>query len=141
MILKHKFVDKMPDTIEEGVIYISIPYETVIHRCCCGCGNEVVTPLSPADWSVTFNGESISLEPSIGNWSFECRSHYWITKNKVIWSTKWSDKRIDEVRRRDFDDRAEYFSDNRNKSDHDSENTYDHDSKKKGFWKKLFSFF
>ena len=64
MTLKHEFVDKMPDSIEEGVIYISIPFETVIHKCCCGCGSEVVTPLSPADWSVTFNGESISLEPS-----------------------------------------------------------------------------
>jgi len=108
-ILKHKFVDKIPDNIEEGIVYVSIPYETVIHKCCCGCGGEVVTPLSPAEWSIRFNGESISLEPSIGNWSFECRSHYWITGNKVIWSTKWTDKRIAEVRRRDFDEKAEYF--------------------------------
>ena len=140
MMLKHKFVDKIPDSVEEGIVYVSIPYETVIHKCCCGCGSEVVTPLSPADWSVTFNGESISLEPSIGNWSFKCRSHYWITENEVIWSTKWSDKRIEEVRKKDFDDRVEHFGVTRNKSNHDSENPSVHDSKRKGFWKKLFSF-
>ncbi|MFC4855982.1 DUF6527 family protein [Actinophytocola glycyrrhizae] len=24
-----------------------------------------------------FNGETVSLSPSIGNWSFPCRSHYY----------------------------------------------------------------
>jgi len=131
MILKHKFVDKIPDSVEEDVVYVSIPYETVIHKCCCGCGCEVVTPLSPTDWSVTFNGESISLEPSIGNWSFKCRSHYWITENEVIWSTKWGDKRIEEVRKRDFEDKVEYFN-NAGRAP---------ESKKKSFWGKLLGLF
>jgi hypothetical protein len=107
--LVHRFVEKIPDQIEEGVIYVSIPFETVIHRCCCGCGSEVITPLSPTDWSLTFNGESISLEPSVGNWSFECKSHYWITENKVIWSTRWSSKRIEEGRKEDFEAKVKYF--------------------------------
>jgi len=140
MILKHKFVDNIPDGIEDGIVYISIPFETVIHKCCCGCGNEVVTPLSPVDWSVTFNGESISLEPSIGNWSFKCHSHYWITKNKVIWSTKWNNKRIEEVRKRDFGDRNEYFGDGKDKVNDDTDKSHDHRKKKKDFWKNLFSF-
>ena len=142
MMLKHKFVDKIPDSVEEGVVYVSIPYETVIHKCCCGCGSEVVTPLSPTDWSVTFNGESISLEPSIGNWSFKCRSHYWITENEVIWSTKWSDKRIEEVRKRDFEDKVEYF-DNATEKKEDSSNNNGRtpESKKKSFWGKLLGLF
>ena len=45
--LNHKFVDKIPEEIEEGILYVSIPYETAIHKCCCGCGSEVVTPISP----------------------------------------------------------------------------------------------
>jgi hypothetical protein len=56
------------------------------------CGNEVVTPFSPTDWELTFDGKTISLYPSIGNWSLRCQSHYWITKNKVEWIPKW-DKR------------------------------------------------
>jgi hypothetical protein len=37
----------------------------------------------------------VSLDPSIGNWSFPCRSHYWIRNNKVRWAENWSQARID----------------------------------------------
>jgi hypothetical protein len=94
MILVHKFVNSVPDTLESGVIYVSVEYATVIHKCCCGCGNEVVTPLSPTDWKLMFDGKSISLYPSIGNWSFKCQSHYWIKNNKVEWSPKWDKTEI-----------------------------------------------
>ena len=73
---------------------MSIPYATVVHKCCCGCGTEVVTPLSPTDWKLIFDGESISLDPSIGNWSFDCKSHYWISQSRVLWAERWSEKRI-----------------------------------------------
>jgi len=87
--MKHKFVENIPDNLEDSIIYISLVYGTVVHKCCCGCGNEVVTPLSPKDWKLLFDGESISLFPSIGNWSFDCRSHYWIKDNKVVWCKRW----------------------------------------------------
>ena len=32
-----------------------------------------------------FDGRTISLNPSIGNWSYPCRSHYWIKGNRVVW--------------------------------------------------------
>jgi len=60
----------------------------------CGCNNEVVTPLSPTDWQLTFDGESVSLNPSIGNWSFKCKSHYWIVKDTIKMARKWSDDEI-----------------------------------------------
>ena len=91
--LSHKFVKNIPEYIENGIIYISMDYATAIHKCCCGCGEEVVTPFSPTDWNLVFDGETISLYPSIGNWSFPCHSHYWITKNKVEWVKKSSNKR------------------------------------------------
>lgn len=84
--IDHRFVDTIPDELDEGVVYVCIQYETVAHRCCCGCGNEVVSPLHPLQWSITFNGETISLSPSIGNWSFPCRSHYWIRASEVRWA-------------------------------------------------------
>lgn len=87
--MKHQFVEFIPDELEDGILYVSITYATVLHKCGCGCGNEVVTPLSPMDWQLTFNGETISLFPSIGNWSFPCRSHYWIRKNEVVWVKDW----------------------------------------------------
>lgn len=93
----HKFVEYIPDNLKSGVLYISITYKIVIHKCCCGCGQEVVTPISPVDWKLIFNGESISLYPSIGNWSFDCKSHYWIENNKVKWAKRVSKKKINDI--------------------------------------------
>lgn len=107
--LKHKFVELIPDALEPGVLYISITYATAIHLCVCGCGNEVVTPLSPTDWSLTFNGETVSLEPSIGNWSFACKSHYFITRNKVCHARRWKDWEIEEGRKEDAENKDKYF--------------------------------
>ncbi len=90
MTINHEFVDYIPDAIKEGTVYVCVPFATVVHRCCCGCGNEVVTPLSPTDWKLIFDGQSISLDPSVGNWSFPCQSHYWIRRNKVVWARRWS---------------------------------------------------
>jgi hypothetical protein len=42
--ISHEFVELMPETIEEGVLYISIPYATASHLCPCGCGIKVVRP-------------------------------------------------------------------------------------------------
>ncbi len=98
MKIKHKFVELIPDTLDEDVLYISITYAIVLHKCCCGCGNEVATPLSPEGWKLTFDGETVSLYPSIGNWGFPCRSHYWITRNRVEWARSWSDEEIRENR-------------------------------------------
>jgi hypothetical protein len=99
--VRHEFVETIPDHLNEGVIYVSIPYATVLHRCLCGCGSEIVTPLSPTDWELSFNGQTISLSPSIGNWSYECQSHYWIRRNRVHWSRRMSAREIERVRRQD----------------------------------------
>lgn len=107
--LQHKFVEAIPDNIEEGVIYVSLEYCTAIHKCVCGCGNEVVTPISPTDWKLTFDGESISLSPSIGNWNFECRSHYWVTNNKITHSRSWSRDEVDYGRKKDKKKKKWFF--------------------------------
>ncbi len=92
--LEPRFTRSAPDELDDGVLYISTEYATVLHLCCCGCGTEVVTPLSPARWKVTYDGETVSLWPSIGNWSTPCRSHYIIRNNDVIECAPWSDRRI-----------------------------------------------
>jgi len=109
MKLAHRFVKSVPETLEDGVLYVSMEYATAIHKCCCGCGNQVVTPLSPRDWKLTFDGETISLYPSIGNWSFGCQAHYWITNNMVEWAPKWSKKQIKAVRKKDKSGRRSFL--------------------------------
>lgn len=100
----------MPDKLEDDVLYISLEYCAAIHKCVCGCGNEVVTPISPTDWQLTFDGKTVSLYPSIGNWNFNCRSHYFITNNKIRYARKWSKKEIDSGVKADKQMKEKYFS-------------------------------
>ncbi|WP_018240835.1 DUF6527 family protein [Ensifer sp. BR816] len=99
--LEHRFVEHIPERLQTGVLYVSMDYATSAHSCCCGCGEEVIVPFTPTDWKMTFDGETISLRPSIGNWTLKCRSHYVIDRNKVIEAGPWSDEQVEAERRRD----------------------------------------
>lgn len=92
MTLRHELLDTIPvvEMMEEGVLYISVKFGIVSHRCCCGCGTEIVTPISPEDWRLTFHGKTFSLFPSVGNWSLPCRSHYVIRESRVLWEGDFS---------------------------------------------------
>ena len=107
--LQYRFVEFMPPVLENDILYISMEYCTAIHLCVCGCNNKVVTPLSPTGWKMIFDGRSISLTPSIGNWNFDCQSHYFITKNKIEWSGKWSREKIEHGRMHSKDLKEEFF--------------------------------
>ena len=140
MKAKYKFVQYIPDKFDKGVIYISMEFGTAVHKCFCGCGEKVVTPLSPTDWEISYNGESISFYPSIGNWSFKCQSHYWIKYNQVIWSRKWSKKEIEEGRFRDSLNKNFYYQNNLISSKKDAKSFLDK-LKKRLFFKKKNTFF
>jgi hypothetical protein len=107
--LSCEFVTTIPDKLAAATLYVSMGYATVVHKCCCGCGNEVVTPLSPTDWKLTYDGEGISLHPSVGNWSFACQSHYWIRDNTVHWAGPMSDDQVRSIRLHDVENKAAYF--------------------------------
>ena len=82
-----EFVDNIPRTPEPGKLYLSCRYRAVIHMCPCGCGAKISTPLHSTGWRLSYDGISVSLWPSVGNWSEKCQSHYWITENRVVWSS------------------------------------------------------
>ena len=105
-----EFVEYIPGHLDNGVLYVSIPYCTAVHKCACGCGNKVVTPISPADWQILFDGEGLSLFPSVGNWGFPCKAHYWISSNKVSWAKAWTPEQIAHGRARERRAHAEYFA-------------------------------
>jgi len=107
--LEHRFVRNVPRELELGVLYISMEYATAVHSCCCGCGERVVTPFTPTDWRITFDGESVTLNPSVGNWNQNCRSHYVIERNCVIECGRWSDARVEAERLRDKRAKAAYY--------------------------------
>ena len=107
--LEHRFVLYIPEQLERGVLYISMEYATAAHACCCGCGLQVITPFTPTDWKMTFDGETVSLWPSIGNWNFACRSHYIIRNSRIIGAEPWKDERINRGRIRDKQEKEEFY--------------------------------
>ena len=124
--LEHEWVRYLPEKPELGVLYVSREYNTATHLCCCGCGMEVVTPLNAAKWRLTDHGDSVSLGPSIGNWSFPCQSHYWISRGEVEWVGHMTDEQIARVR---------YY-------DHESlQRTLEPAEPNPGFWQKLLRWF
>ena len=108
--LQHKFVEFIPDELEIGILYITMEYRTAVHMCVCGCGNEVITPFSPTDWHLRFYGDSVSIYPSIGSWSFRCRSHYWITKNRIEYAENWNNRVVQRGRDADRRNKKDFYS-------------------------------
>jgi hypothetical protein len=115
--IQHEFVGFIPSDLADRTLYISMEYGTAVHRCFCGCGEKVVTPLTPTDWKLTYNGESVWLHPSIGNWGFDCQSHYLVKGNRVVWANRWSQEEIaagrahDRVRKNEKYNRDDFESD------------------------------
>jgi len=117
VLLAPRFVESIPEALEGDVLYVSMTFATAIHLCACGCGREVVTPLSPTDWKLWFDGEHVTLDPSVGNWNFPCRSHYWIRKNGIHWADSMSKtavrnlRALDRARKNSLSDKAGVFPD------------------------------
>lgn len=99
--LKPSFVEFIPDHLEDGVLYVSERFRTCSHNCCCGCGEEVVLPLSPAEWQLSCDGGTVSLWPSVGNWDYPCKSHYIVRRNQVRWASSMTAHQIKRVKQRD----------------------------------------
>jgi hypothetical protein len=135
-----KFVEFIPDALEEGFLYISVRYKTACHRCGCGCGEKVVTPLTPTGWRMTYDGRTVSLHPSIGNWKLACQSHYWIANNRVRWASRWSPHQIEEGFAYDKQLKESYYK--TQKISPDSSKAIPSDtSSGEGFWKRLGGWF
>lgn len=116
------FVEFIPNQLEEGTLYVSMEHAIAVHLCACGCRSKVVTPLSPINWQLSFDGRAITLTPSIGNHSFACRSHYWIERSRVRWSWKMSQLEVETIRIIDRASRERFYgSDQMDTTSHPAE--------------------
>ena len=143
VVLAYEFVEFIPDDLKERTLYISITYCTAVHKCCCGCGREVVTPLSPTSWQLIFDGKTVSLYPSIGSWSLPCQSHYFITKNKVVWAPRWRKKQIEQGRAQETRARERYYANTQHldAAETPSASPAARSKRKKGLWQKIKKWF
>ena len=102
--LTPKFVELIPANNEElmpGIIYICAKHKTVVHRCPCGCGGLSEFVLSSTRFRMTYDGDSVTFSPSVGNPHLGCRSHYWIRGNQVQWCLPMQDWEIGRARERE----------------------------------------
>lgn len=90
---KIEFVDKIPKDLKDGILYVCIECKVIVHKCACGCGEKTVTPIDRKHgWIMQYDGQTITLRPSIGNFSMPCKSHYYITESKVQWLESYQTK-------------------------------------------------
>jgi hypothetical protein len=105
-----KQVTYLPQELAPDILYVSNEYAVAGHLCACGCGNKVVTPLGPAEWSFSERKGRPTLRPSIGNWQLPCRSHYVISDGVIKWADEWSDAQIAAGRRSEEEHRHRYYA-------------------------------
>ncbi|WP_024445134.1 DUF6527 family protein [Mycolicibacterium iranicum] len=112
-VFGHRFVSEVPPYrhLEPSTLYVCIEYATTVHLCACGCGHEVVNALSPTDWRITFDGETVSLSPSANNSSLACASHYWIKQGQVLWCETVPTARVEALRAADRRAKQRYYED------------------------------
>ena len=96
-----EWVEDMPERMEAGKLYISVKHRLTEHYCACGCGVEVSLPLGRSEWKLIYDGDSVSVSPSVGNWRLPCKSHYLIRENRTVWCAQWSEEKIVGGRKRD----------------------------------------
>ena len=121
--IEPEFVELIPRELIPGRLYVSMKHATTQHLCACGCGKKVVLPLSPAEWSLRYDGETISMNPSVGNWEYTCKSHYSIERSQIRWSTTWTRAQIEAGRSRDLRDLEDHFSARQSVAEADSRHT------------------
>ena len=126
------FVDEIPGVPEHGKLYLSCRYRAAVHLCACGCGAKISTPLHPTGWRLLYDGESVSLRPSVGNWSEKCQSHYVIKNNKVLWAARFPRDKIRRIREQRHRDLEDYYGGGRRPADQPS-------SRAEGFWSKIWN--
>jgi hypothetical protein len=108
--LHPEYVEYIPRDMMDGTLYISKKFRTASHRCCCGCGTKIVTPLRETEYTLTERGGLVSLRPSIGNWNHPCQSHYWVRDNQIVWAGRMSRREIRRGRAYDEDLKRAYFA-------------------------------
>jgi hypothetical protein len=133
--LKPLFVEFVPEALDDGMLYIAMGHRTVVHKCCCGCGSEVVTPLDPTQWKLIYDGR-VTLHPSVGSWNLPCRSHYWIQENTVRWAPRWTDVQIAAARTSQRHSTARYYAGNGTKPEIGASPTVEPTDS--GFWAKVW---
>ena len=90
----HRAVERIPQELEEGVVYHSEEFELGALLCACGCGHQI-TLLVPDSHQITVAGEFASIHPSIAVCDGPCKSHYLLSEGNVEWLPAFSEAQVE----------------------------------------------
>jgi Family of unknown function (DUF6527) len=88
---QYKRVEEPPVPVDKGTIYIvqdSKEPDTLVFKCPCGCDRVIQLNLlrdTEPCWHFYVRDKYISIRPSVFS-KKGCGSHFWITRNRVIWA-------------------------------------------------------
>lgn len=69
----------VPESMKQGVLYISDEYGCINHLCLCGCGMDAPIIIGPEWWQYSINSkDQVTVTPSLAH-RVGCKSHYIIT--------------------------------------------------------------
>lgn len=85
-------VSELPERIEKNVIYLEgdeglNDFWYALLKCPCGCNEKIMLNLmddANPYWKTEIINSKVSVIPSIWR-KVNCKSHFWVTNNKVIW--------------------------------------------------------
>lgn len=87
-VSEFQYSEKTAEPIcEDGILYIEDD-AFAAYNCPCGCGRVVMIPLAPKidyGWKWREENGKVTLSPSVYSTGFDCKSHYFITDNKIRW--------------------------------------------------------
>ena len=84
------FIENNIEILEHKKLYYNHEDAFLTFKCPCGCGEEEMLWIEEkinrkkGMWAVDIKNGKMDLIGSVGS-PFQCRSHYLITQNKVIW--------------------------------------------------------
>ena len=85
----YELVERIPSTLQNGIVYHTEEFEIACLLCACGCGHKI-TLLVPDSHRVIGDSGFATIRPSIGVFDSECKSHYIITEGNVEWLPAFS---------------------------------------------------
>lgn len=99
MRFRYRLVDRIPKQMEEGIVYHTEEFELAGLLCACGCGHRI-TLIVPDSHRVWDEDGYATIQPSVGVFDAECKSHYVIRAGNVQWLRAFSGAQATKIMQR-----------------------------------------
>lgn len=96
MKYRYRLVERIPNILQEGIVYHTEEFELAGLLCACGCGHRI-TLLVPDSHRVSDERGYATIWPSIGVFDAPCKSHYFINAGEIQWRPAFSASQVSNI--------------------------------------------